>query len=189
MNDIILLRHGAVTAPDLAHGQRSDPGLSAEGHDQARHAASVLGRIDTLVCSPSLRSRQTAAHLSGTPTLDDRWAERDLGDWEGRPWDDCWAEVPREITSDPQAFVRYTPPDGEPTQTVADRVVCALDDLAATRSVGRVVVVTHAGPIRLAVAHLTDTSAADAMALPVDCGTGWELHPTGTGWKVRRWEP
>ena len=70
---IVLVRHGR---PDARWGEDPDPGLDAQGHDQARAVADVLAPIGPLpvVMSPLRRTRETAAPLVArwavTPAID-----------------------------------------------------------------------------------------------------------------------
>ena len=80
---LTIVRHGKP-----AETGDADPPLTAEGKAQAEAAARALsGRhFDAVVCSPSLRARETAAPFlkaSGmTPTIDERLTEIDYGDEE-----------------------------------------------------------------------------------------------------------
>jgi len=92
MPTLYLVRHGHAAASWEAN---HDPGLDAQGRDQARSAADVLGRRGPLglVASPMTRTRETAAPLaevwgveprieprvSEIPAPTDALAER--GDW------------------------------------------------------------------------------------------------------------
>jgi alpha-ribazole phosphatase len=77
--------------------------------------------------------------------------ELSFGAWEGRHWD----HIPRS-ESDPWAddVVHRSPPGGETVTQLRQRVARAMADLAPlSMSMEQVVVVvTHAGPIRVALA-------------------------------------
>ena len=147
--EIVLLRHGAVDSNGCCYGQRHDVALSRGGTAQATAAARPDRPRRCRSCSsPALRARTTAAALGASRASTARWAERDFGDWESRPWDDCWAEAP-EALAGIDAYVAYTPPGAEPLDAVAARVAEALEELDEPT-----VVVTHGGPIRLALRHV-----------------------------------
>ena len=104
---LYLVRHGATdnnrARPSRLQGRRTDPGLSAEGLEQARQTGRFLAdcRFDALYCSPLLRARQTAEAIAQPHGLSirvvDELTEVDVGQWEGRAWD----EVER---TDPEAY-------------------------------------------------------------------------------------
>ena len=90
----LVVRHG-VTAHSLERkfsgsGTTFDPPLVAEGIAQAELAAAELERRgggDVLVCSPMLRTRQTAEILGAAiglvPVVVEGLQEGDFGDWDG----------------------------------------------------------------------------------------------------------
>jgi broad specificity phosphatase PhoE len=177
--DIVLLRHGAVDGNRCCYGQRHDVALSPEGQEQVASLAGRLDREVPVVSSPALRARTTAGALSSAVKIDERWAERDFGQWEGRPWDDCWAEAP-EALAGIDAYVAYTPPDGETLEAVADRIAEALDELDEPT-----IVVTHGGPIRLALRHVLGYTWAQAFAFDPAPATMTRLTRQGEHWSVR----
>ena len=68
------------------------------------------------------------------------------------------------MVASPAAYAAFTPPGGEPYEAVADRVLDAVRDLSAVPG-RRVLVATHAGPLRLAVGAALDLPAAIALTL------------------------
>lgn len=176
--EIVLLRHGAVDSNRCCYGQRHDVALSAEGQRQVDAVAPTLDNDLPVISSPALRARTTAAALGRTPQIDPRWAERDFGDWESRPWDDCWAEAP-EALAGIDAYVAYTPPGGEPLEAVQARVVEALESLDHPT-----IVVTHGGPIRMALRHALSATWAQAFAFDPGPGTVTRLSRYGDHWTV-----
>ncbi len=66
MKDIFLIRHGETEANKLHMHQSSDEALTSKGRLQAHHAVHFLEeqKIDTLLCSPYVRARQTAEIIS-----------------------------------------------------------------------------------------------------------------------------
>ena len=177
--EIVLLRHGAVASNGCCYGQRHDVALSDVGKQQAAAAAARIDSGLPVVSSPALRATATAALLNTQPRIDERWAERDFGTWESRPWSDCWAEAP-EALAGIDAYVAYTPPDAEPLEAVATRVVAALDEIDEST-----VVVTHGGPIRLALRHVLQATWAQAFAFDPAPATITRLVRTDGHWMVR----
>ena len=122
----MLWRHGQTTW-NLEHrfqGQTDIP-LDETGKAQAEQAARRLAtlRPHALFSSDLTRAQQTAAplaRLTGLPvTLDKDLRERTGGDWEGLTDAEIRERYPAERAT-------WTPPNGEPTLVVADRVAGAL---------------------------------------------------------------
>lgn len=173
---LLLLRHAEPDHLDRCHGRRSDPELSALGHREAhatglrlRVLSSELGRFTRLVTSPATRAQQTLQPLARTlerePEVDERWIERDFGDWEGRPWTELWPTTPEEVRRDPTAYAAWTPPGAETPEDVAARTRAAVLD--ALRGSGTTVVATHAGPIRSAIALALGIPLAATLRIDV----------------------
>lgn len=96
--------------------------------------------------SPLQRCRHLAEALHPAPRLDARLAEMNFGAWEGRPWD----AIPRQEIDDWASDVaHYAPPGGESPQALQDRAL----DFVAGLSEPEAVLVTHAGVIRVLLAH------------------------------------
>ena len=157
---MVLWRHGQTTwnAERRFQGQ-SDIPLDETGQAQAERAARLLAalRPDLIVSSDLSRAASTAAPLARLTglevTLDKDLRERHGGCWEGL----TDTEIRERY---PEAHAIWTPPDGEPTATVADRVAAALQRTAAAaadRGTGRdglAVVVSHGAALRLGMSRL-----------------------------------
>lgn len=183
---LVLLRHGQTEAGPICVG-RLDPGLSAIGRLQAEAAAERLGdlRVDRVVTSPLRRARETARSFTTRAVTDDRLVERDFGAWEGQPWTALWATVDPAVLVDPVAYAAFTPPEGEPADGVEARVRAAVDDLTATPG-ATVLAVTHAGPLRLAVALALGLDARQTFALGADHARAAVLARHGDDWVLER---
>jgi broad specificity phosphatase PhoE len=164
---LVLLRHAAMAEVGERCAGRGtfDPGLESLGCEQAAAAVRRLGReFDLVVSSPARRALETAGAWGLPVEVDDRLAERCFGEWEGRRWVELWPEVPAEVFTSPAAYAAFTPPGGEPYEAVASRVQAAVRDLTAVPG-RRVLVATHAGPLRLAVGAALDLSPDLALTL------------------------
>ncbi len=164
---LVLLRHGATTDTRRCPGRGHDPRLSAEGWQQAAAAPLRLEvRPERVVTSPSRRARESATCWSPPAEVVDDLAERDFGDWGGRPWEELWAAVPPPALASPEAYAAYTPPGGESYEAVSARAWAAAERL--TTEQGRTVVaVTSAGPLRLIVSRAIGLGPAGAFSLSV----------------------
>lgn len=129
---VILLRHGRSTS-NTVHtlaGRSEGVDLDDKGREQA---AGLVERIGTLpvkavVRSPMLRCERTveplAAALGLVPTVDDRLAEVDYGQWTGRKIGELFKEpLWAVVQQQPSAAVF---PDGEGLAQVQARAVAAV---------------------------------------------------------------
>jgi broad specificity phosphatase PhoE len=157
----VLWRHGQTTwnAERRFQGQ-SDIPLDATGQAQAERAARLLASLhpDLIVSSDLSRAASTAAPLARLTglgvILDKDLRERHGGCWEGLTDTEIRTRYPVEHAS-------WTPPDGEPSLAVADRVAAALRRIATavsedtgTGGSGLGVVVSHGAALRLGASRL-----------------------------------
>jgi glucosyl-3-phosphoglycerate phosphatase len=138
---------------------QSDSPLDETGLAQAERAARLLAalRPDLIVSSDLSRAARTAAplaRLTGLEViLDKDLRERHGGSWEGL----TDAEIRERY---PEEHATWTPPDGEASVAVADRVAAALARTAATVAEqvtgrdGLAVVVSHGAALRLGMSRL-----------------------------------
>lgn len=172
-SDFLLVRHGQTfwNIEGRYQGQTDTP-LSPHGLEQAQALATGLAPrgIRTLISSPLQRARQTALplsqHLGLDLLLDERLTEIDYGLWEG--WTQVqikarWPEALRLWKRRPDA---YPPVGGEPLALAAERVRCCLDELAASCT-KPLLLVTHAGVIRLALLLAAQIPLADFRKVEV----------------------
>lgn len=159
-----VVRHGrtAQNASGLLLG-RLDPPLDELGQAQAQAMAATYGHVDRVICSPLLRTRETAAAFGVEPIIDERWIELDYGEYDGRPLGEIRSETWKAWRSD----LDFAPPGGESIRQLGVRVRSALDDLIADGSAAdrTTVIVTHVSPIKAAV----------CWALGADDLTAWRL--------------
>ncbi|HZD72904.1 MAG TPA: histidine phosphatase family protein [Actinomycetota bacterium] len=182
---LVLLRHAVqAEAGERCTGRGGvfDPGLDALGREQMAAAVQRLGReFDQVVSSPARRARETVAAWGLPVELDDRLAERSFGEWEGRRWVELWPQVPAEVLASREAYAAFTPPGGEPYETVAARVREALHDLTAVPG-RRTLAGTHAGPLRLAVGAALGLPPAVALTLGAGYARAAVLDRHGDRW-------
>ena len=117
-----------------------------------------LPEISAIISSPLDRCRRLAERVSAARMLqvhiDPDWREIDFGRWEGRRWDD----IPRaEIDGWAADLMGYAGHGGESVEMLAHRV-----DRAMQWVPEGALVVTHAGPIRAALARSGKPGAWEA---------------------------
>ena len=138
---------------------QSDIPLDETGQAQAERAARLLAalRPDLIVASDLSRAVGTAAPLARLTGLD-VVVDKDLRERHGGCWEGLTDAEIRERY--PDAHASWTPPDGEPTGAVADRVAAALLRAASavaeqvTGRDGLAVVVSHGAALRLGMSRL-----------------------------------
>ena len=160
---ILLVRHGTTpTTGQSLPGRAPGLHLAEDGIRQAERAAeriAELERVDALYCSPLERTRETAAPIGTAlkmrPKVERGLLECDFGDWTGAKLKDLF-KLPewRTVQQAPSTF-RF--PNGESFTEMQVRIVGALDRLRARHPGGTIVCVSHADPIKAAVAHAMGT--------------------------------
>jgi broad specificity phosphatase PhoE len=148
----------AAPSPD-GDGAAGDGAAAPRGEGRGRHrgrAKAPAGpRIAAVYASPLERTRETAApiaaRLGHDVVLDDGLVELDVGDWTGIELKAArkrkeWATIQRYPSG-------FTFPGGESFVAMQSRIVGALARLQAAHPGGTVVAVSHADPIRAAVAQ------------------------------------
>jgi broad specificity phosphatase PhoE len=160
---LILARHGRTdaNARGLLLG-RLDPPLDEVGERQAAALRAAVAGAARVVCSPLLRTRQTAEALGLPLTVDERWIEVDYGVLDGT----ALRDVPPDLWSRWTADVSFAPEGGESLVDLGVRVRAACEELADECAERDVVVVTHVSPLK----------AAAAWALGVGDEVAWHLY-------------
>jgi len=159
----LLVRHGLTpTTGKVLPGRAAGLHLAEEGQAQASAAAeriAALSHVDAVYASPLERARETAAPIAKAKGLrvriDKGLLECDFGQWTGEELKKLmklpeWGTVIRA----PSTF-RF--PGGESFNEMQVRIVSAIDRLRAAHKGGVVVCVSHADPIKAAVAHAMGT--------------------------------
>ena len=154
-----LLRHGEPVGGKKYRGQTDDP-LSEKGWQQMRDAVVDHCPWDVILSSPLCRCAAFAQELATrhgiSLELEARFMELGFGEWEGRTAAELLARDPLALTRFWQDPVKHAPPGGETLTVFRDRVKSAFEE-AFSRHEGRhVLVVCHAGVIRLLVSHVLD---------------------------------
>ena len=167
---ILFVRHGSTstTGTELP-GRASGLHLSDDGRAQAESVAARIATVASgngrkrsvaaVYSSPLERTRETAApiaHAIGCEVqVDDGLLELDIGDWTGlelkaarkRPE---WGTIQRYPSG-------FTFPGGESFVDMQARIVACVERLRSAHPGETIVAVSHADPIRAAVAHAMGT--------------------------------
>ena len=168
---ITLLRHGEVIGrPQVLRG-RSDPALSAQGHEQLQRAwQTFTPDITHIVSSPLQRcssfATQQAQQQQLPLTIIDTLQEIDFGDWEELTLDEARAHHPDCFARFQHDTWNWCAPNGEAYVEFRMRMRQALLQLQsiATR---HLLVITHGGVIRALLAELLALSPSSAACIGV----------------------
>ena len=158
-----MVRHGKTPSTGkLLPGRAKGLHLSDTGIQEALVVAERLSKIKkvaAIYASPLERARETAAPIAKAlkqkMIINKGLLECDFGDWTGEELAKLmklpeWSNVQRA----PSTF-RF--PKGESFTEMQTRMVSTLDDLRKKHSGGVVICVSHADPIKAAVAHAMGT--------------------------------
>jgi probable phosphomutase (TIGR03848 family) len=160
---VLLVRHGTTpTTGAVLPGRAPGLHLAGAGLAQAEAVAArlaALPRIDAVYASPLERTRETARPIGAARDLavkvERGLLECDFGEWTGRPLKElakepAWKTVQRY----PSGF-RF--PGGESFTEMSARITGTLQRLVERHESGVVVAVSHADPIKAAVADALGT--------------------------------
>lgn len=160
---VLLVRHGQTpTTGQSLPGRAPGLHLADSGVRQAERAAerlAELSTVDAVYCSPLERTRETAKPIGKalglTPKVRKGLLECDFGEWTGAKLKDLF-KLPEWKTVQ-QAPSQFRFPGGESFTEMQVRIVTAIEQLAAEHPGGTIVCVSHADPIKAAMAHALGT--------------------------------
>jgi broad specificity phosphatase PhoE len=173
--DLILVRHGDVDAPPgLCLGQTDVP-LSASGFGAVQQlAATWVGRAPRFLFTSDLKRAQQAASVFAArfaiePLTDARLREVDLGEWDGKRWEEIMRSDAVRHQHWANNWVIQEAPGGESFADVIRRTGAWLSSLlGSTGDDDSVLAVAHAGSIRALLCHALGLPPARAFALNID---------------------
>jgi len=183
---ILLARHGETDWNRIGRWQgQADPPLNADGRDQAAALADELAGdgIAAIYSSDLRRASETAdtvaARLGLPVVLDPGLREIDVGSWSGL----TRAEVEERF---PEGFARWQDGDighdGETSEELTDRIVAAVQRIAAAHEGERVLVVSHGAAIRALRRHVAGEPGAvleNCATVPLELVDGVLVVPAG----------
>jgi probable phosphoglycerate mutase len=159
MTILLLIRHASNDCVKEGRLAGLTPGvhLNAQGQREAADLARRLNHVSlhAIYASPLDRTRETAQAIAQCQKLDvqicDGLIEVDVGEWTGKLIKDLEpTDAWRQLIAQPNAF-RF--PGGDSIPQVQTRIVAAIDAIVAAHPDQVVAVVSHADPIKLALAH------------------------------------
>jgi len=179
-----LLRHGET---ELGGGLRGslDDALTLKGWEQMRAGVAQQGPWDRLISSPLQRCARFAEELGGRLGLPVE-IERDLrelhfGAWEGQSAAalmETDADDLGRFWSDPYGF---TPPDGEPVEQFAERVLAAVSRLQQRYAGQRLLLISHGGVMKVLLARARGLPREQLLQIEVAHGALFALQVAADG--------
>ena len=165
-----LMRHGEPVGGRRYRGQTDDP-LSEKGWAQMRNAVGDHCPWQAVISSSLSRCADFARELAKRHQLpldiDARLIELGFGAWEGRTPDELTAADPEILNRFRHDPVAHAPPGAETLTAFRDRVISAWDSLLEHHEGKHVLVVAHAGVIRMTVAHVLNVPLQHLFRLQV----------------------
>ena len=160
---VLLVRHGRTpTTGKVLPGRAKGLHLAESGVAEAARAAeriAEIGRVAAVYASPLERARETAAPIARitkhTTRIHKGLLECDFGDWTGAPLQRLMKKPEWKTVQKAPSTFRF--PNGESFLEMQTRMVSAIDDIRSHHPGKVVVCVSHADPIKAAVAHAMGT--------------------------------
>jgi alpha-ribazole phosphatase len=193
--DFWLIRHALVdeNARAFLYGVMDVPLCETTLLEQApmyRALAARLPRPADWLVTPLSRTRRTAEAIfsHGYPRrelgVEAGLIEQSLGEWQGLPHH----ELPSKLVHPAHAFWPLAghekPPGGESMAEVITRVGAAMERLVEEHSGREVVIVSHGGAIRGAIAHALKIGPDNALHMSIQNLSLSRLQRTPEAWRV-----
>jgi alpha-ribazole phosphatase len=190
-----LIRHAIVdeNARAILYGIMDVPLCETSLLEQAPMYCALAARLPRPAVwkvTPLSRTRRTAEAIFAAgyphsePEVEPGLIEQSLGEWQGLPH----AELPARLALPKHAFWPLAgherPPGGETMADVIARVGASLERLADQHADEDVVVVSHGGAIRAAVAHCLRIGPDNSLHLVVQNLSLTRLEKSPDGWRV-----
>ena len=169
MNDkvsttIDMLRHGEPIGGRRYRGQLDDP-LSDKRWAQMREAVAEHCPWDVIISSTLSRCMEFARELGQRHGLEvkaeSRFIEIGFGEWEGRTADELNREKPGQVQRFLTDPLNNTPPGAETLYEFETRIIDAWNDVLQQHSGQHVLLVGHAGMMRMIMRYVLD--------MPLEC--------------------
>jgi broad specificity phosphatase PhoE len=152
--------------------------------------AATLPRPAHWYVTPLMRTRHTAQAIINAGYgdaelhVESGLIEQCMGDWQGLPHGD----LPQHLAQPAHPFWPLSgterPPHGESMQDTIARVGPAMERLAAAHQGQDVVIVSHGGAIRAALAHALGIAADNALHISIQNISLTKLDRLPRGWRI-----
>lgn len=168
---INLLRHGEVELGSVFCGS-TDPALSDNGWTQMQKALENEGSWDRIISSPLQRCQEFSESLASQEeislSLNESFQEIDFGLWEGQDPKDILEKEADALNAWWKSPTRVIPPEGEAFLDFRSRVLKAFNEMLSQHADENILLVTHAGVIRVIMMHILGMQDEHLFRLNVD---------------------
>lgn len=164
--EIHLIRHTEVENPErVCYGFAEIP-LRQNYHEDFK-SISLEKNYDKIISSPSQRCQLLARYFELNYQTEERLREMNFGDWEMKRW----TEIPSEEI-DPWYldFVNIPAKNGESLLEMQKRVLSFWNELLNEKDLSTVLIVSHAGVIRLILQSILQFPLENMFSIQVDYG-------------------
>ena len=156
---IDLMRHGEPVGGRKYRGQIDDP-LSDKGWAQMRKAVGDHAPWDAIISSPLSRCIDFAQELGQRTGIEVKTEARlmdiGFGEWEGRTASELHQENPGQVQRFLIDPLNNTPPGAETLLDFETRVIGAWNDVLEQYAGQHVLLIGHAGMMRMIIRHVLD---------------------------------
>lgn len=164
--EIHLIRHTAVENPEnLCYGYSEMP-LRKDFYEDFKQL-NLDRDFDLIFSSPAQRCCLLADYFKFDYTTDERLREMNFGNWELKKWTDIPEE---EINPWYQDFINVKAAGGENLLEMQTRVLSFWNELIQKKNTDRVLIVTHAGVIRLILQAILQFPLENMFSIQIDYG-------------------
>ncbi|MBW5289776.1 MAG: Alpha-ribazole-5'-phosphate phosphatase [Candidatus Ruthia sp. Apha_13_S6] len=165
-----LLRHGIPIGGRIYRGNQDDP-LSKKGWQQMLDV--TQGKSwDYIASSPLMRCAEFAKYLSKNQNtrckIFNSFEELGFGDWQGKSADSIGQTLVDNFKLDP---VNHQPPDAENLYNFQARVLSSFKDIELHHTNESVLIVAHAGVIRVIKSYLLNLPIEKIFTIEVICAS------------------
>ncbi|PKF74889.1 alpha-ribazole phosphatase family protein [Chryseobacterium sp. PMSZPI] len=164
--EIHLIRHTAVENPEnLCYGFAEMP-LRKE-YLEDFNSLHLDENFDLVISSPAQRCCLLAKHFKLNYSTDERLREMNFGNWELKKW----TEIPEEeINPWYEDFIHVKASGGESLLEMQTRVLSFWNELIIKKDVEKVLIIAHAGVIRLILQSVLQFPLENMFSIQIDYG-------------------
>ena len=181
---IDLIRHGEPVGGRKYRGQIDDP-LSDKGWRQMREAVADHKPWDVIISSTLNRCIEFAQELGQRHAIEvirePRFIEIDFGEWEGRTANELAREDARQVQRFLADPLNNTPRGAETLYEFEARIIGAWNDVLQQHAGRHVLLVGHAGMMRMIMRHVLDMPLERMFRIQVANAAITRIRVEGTG--------
>ena len=164
------MRHGEVEGGQRFRGSNDDP-LSELGWQQMQQTLEVGDNWTQIISSPLQRCAKFAKFWAEKKQLniflDKNFQEMHFGDWEGKTAEEISNIDPEALKNFWQDPDQFAPKNSEHLSDFKQRILSAWKNLIEQHSDHHILLMTHAGVIRIILAHILEMPEHAMLRLEV----------------------